>query len=214
MKKTFAAIFSFSVFLLTAQKVQAQKTSFLVYGGPNLSTMYSASKGAGNFKSVLGFDFGFAAQFAWKDDFYFQPGIRFGTKGAKLPSGIKVKTVYTEIPINVVYMQPFGEGSFIGGAGPYFAFGSGGSITKTSGRSLDVIYKSNISVAEDTSGNVYLKRFDAGVNLMLGYELKSRLQFFLNVQWGILNIAPRVDGKNPDIRLRNIEPAFSVGYRF
>ncbi len=214
MKKTFAVIFLNAMLLICVQKTQAQKTSFLVYGGPNLSTFYSTTSGAGNFKSVAGFDFGFAVQIPSFDDFYIQPGLFFDTKGAKLPSGINVKTVYTDIPVNLYYIQPFDNGSFVGGVGPYIAFASGGSVTNTNGQNASLVYKNNISLSEDSSHNVYLKRFDAGLNLSLGYEFKSRLQLFLDVQWGLLNIASKVNGKAPDHRLHNIQPAFCVGYRF
>ena len=99
MKKTFAIFFSSVLFLLTVQKVQAQKTTFSVYGGPNFSTFYSTTNGAGNFKSVAGFDFGFAVQIPYRPDFYFQPGICFDTKGSTLPSGTKVKKICKGISV-------------------------------------------------------------------------------------------------------------------
>ena len=214
MKKTFK-VFALSIVLITIfQTIQAQKTTFSVYGGANFSKIYSSSGGAGTFGSVGGFNFGFQAQVHTFGSFYLQPGISVITKGSKYPSGVRVKSVYTNIPVNLTFITPVADGNFLAGAGVYFGIGSGGSVTNTSGRNLKLYYKSNISDSEKATGNIYLKRMDIGLNTVLGYEFHNKLSLVFNAQFTMFNMAPKVGGKTPANKLYYVEPAIVVGYRF
>jgi hypothetical protein len=58
-----------------------------------------------------------------------------------------------------------------------------------------------------------LKRFDAGGNLLAGYEFANKLSFQLNAQLGLVNINPEISGSDKT-KYRNTGFGVSLGYRF
>ena len=110
-----------------------------------------------------------------------QLGLKYGLeyigKGAKFPgaqgpgvSGFNLN--YIEIPLDIVYHYPLGPGSVRGGLGPYFAEGIGGG-------GPNGIY------GENAGG---FRRFDAGMNFMIGYKLSMGLSLDLSYDLGLSNI--------------------------
>lgn len=71
---------------------------------------------------------------------------------------------------------------------------------------------SNFSGKDNTFG--LGKPFDAGANLLFGYEFANRFSVQMNGQLGMLNLAPKYDGRKPEEVIRNNSFGISVGYKF
>src|SRR6202012_329115 len=102
-----------------------------------------------------------------------RPGIEYIGKGAKFPGGnFNLNLNYLEIPIDVVAHVPAGPGDAHFGLGPYFAQGIGGG-------GPNGIY------GQDAGG---FKRFDAGLNLLLGYRFDNGIAIDLGYDLGLANV--------------------------
>ncbi|MCD2422753.1 PorT family protein [Niabella pedocola] len=164
------------------------------------------------------------------DEFYVQPGALFSTKGFKTDNSYfggnaningKASASYIEVPVNFLYKPELGSGKLLLGAGPYVAYGVGGKWdAKASGGNASISSDGSLEFkgdSKDASGGdklVYGKPFDAGANLLFGYEFANKLSFQLNGQLGLLNIEPKNDGKKPDAKMKNTGFGISVGYKF
>ncbi|MFN2457501.1 MAG: outer membrane beta-barrel protein [Chitinophagaceae bacterium] len=121
-------------------------------------------------------------------------------------NGDKVKIHYLEVPVNFVYKPMLGTGNLLLGFGPYAAFGIGGNVNA---REIEFTEKFNTSSAPQ------FKRFDAGGNLLAGYEFANNLSFQLNTQLGMINIRPENDQNRSDkSKWKNTGFGVSLGYRF
>lgn len=155
------------------------------------------------------------------DYFSFQPGLFYSSKGYKaevmttdingeeVPITVTSHLNYLELPLNVLYKVPMGNGKFFGGFGPYLAYGIGGKVKAKNENTgvaaeVDVKFKNESSV---TSNEVYVKPFDAGANITAGYELDMGLLFSANFSLGLLNTSPYQYQKE-----RNYYFGISVGY--
>lgn len=117
-------------------------------------------------------------------------GLEFTNKGYKYDyDGFKetVHANYLQLPIHVGYKMNIAEGTkFVLHAGPYLAYGVGGS--------------------KDYFGDGGAKRFDAGLGLGVGLELN---QFVVGVgdDFGLVNVFDQGHSKN-------MNACLSVGYKF
>jgi hypothetical protein len=156
-------------------------------------------------KLIPGVNLGANVEIPVATDFYVQPGLLFSTKGAKGDGTIdkKWKLSCLEIPINFLYKPALGDGKLLMGFGPYAAFGLGGKY-KTGNTSTDIKFGGD---------PCQIKRFDAGANLLAGYEFSNRLSFQLNAGLGVVNLANRLPGDDKS-SLKNTGFGISAGYRF
>ena len=107
-----------------------------------------------------------------------QPGLSLQGKGSKSKDGadeVKGNIMYLELPVNFVYYVPAGSGNIFLGAGPYAAYALSAK-NKINGISTDV----NFGNGADEDG---VKRFDAGLNFLLGYKLSNG--FLINGGYGL-----------------------------
>ncbi|HRN55766.1 MAG TPA: PorT family protein, partial [Agriterribacter sp.] len=115
-----------------------------------------------------------------------------------------------------------GSDKLLLGAGPYAAYGIAGTSKAKSGATaveLDAKFKNKISAAEYATtllnAAYYLKPFDFGGNVLIGYELNSGFSLQLNGQLGLSPINPEVDGVAADkSKWKNMGFGASLGYRF
>ena len=155
-----------------------------------------------------GFHAGFNLLMPIAPEIYFQPGVLFSTKGAKLGGNEERRISYVEVPLNLVYRGQLGNNFVLLGLGPYAAFGIGGKYT-IAGVDNDLRFTNSIAIWDPRA----LRRFDAGANIFAGYELGIGLYLQLNAQMGLMKINP--DILLPDARSwRNTGFGLSVGYRF
>ncbi|MBO9595063.1 MAG: PorT family protein [Niabella sp.] len=162
------------------------------------------------------------------DEFYVQPGALFSTKGYKTDNSYfdgnantnsKVTASYIEVPVNLLYKPELGSGKLLLGVGPYVAYGVGGKWdSKFSSGNTSISTDGSVEFKgdyDDRSGGdkrVYGKPFDAGANLLFGYEFANKLSFQLNGQLGLLNAKAKNDPRYNSVK--NTGFGISVGYKF
>lgn len=168
-------------------------------------------------------------------DLYVQPGLFFSTKGFRKgwASEMDAEAYYIEAPVAVIYKLRFGPGKLLLGAGPYLAYGTGGKWhtpqrwAATGGGSTNLIFAmdGSLEFANDASydnyhfiapGSVmtYGKPFDYGVTGLIGYELFDKFSLRFSGQYGVANIAPKVDGQKTTDEIRNSGLGLSLAYFF
>ena len=202
---------------LFASSIFAQTTSFGLRGGVNFQNINGKDILDNKLKNKAtpGFNIGVNAEIPVGIDFYVQPGILFTTKGAKLEdSDDKIALSYIEVPINFIYKPAIGTGRLIMGFGPYVAFAVDGKYKPEDGDDVDIKFKSKVTTDEYLA-DPYLKRIDAGGNLLFGYEFANKLSLQLNAQLGLININPKIEGVDDDpSSSKNTGFGVSLGYRF
>ena len=153
-----------------------------------------------------GFNAGVNAEIPVGIDFYLQPGLLFSTKGAKYDfQGVEAtQTIsYLELPVNFLYKPELGEGRLLLGFGPYAAYAVGGKI-KGGGTDIDMEFGNEVGET---------KPFDAGANLLAGYEFSNNFSFQLNAGLGLINMYNRPTGDS-ETSVKNTGFGVSLGYRF
>lgn len=194
---------------------QAQ-TSFGLRAGVNFTNINGKADDGSKFENKMktGFHVGATADIPVAPDFYIQPGALFSTKGSHIgKTDGKWNLSYLEIPVNLLYKPVLGSGRLLLGFGPYYAFAIGGNV-KQGTNETDITFKNEITVTESAT-SAYMKRGDAGANLLAGYELSSKISFQLNAQLGLLNLRPETVGTDTDKgQTKNTGFGVSVGYKF
>src|SRR6476469_1229704 len=169
----------------------AQAQNARIQAGVNLANVTVTNDGSINKANMLtSFQFGVAGDAHIARVLYLQPGILFTGKGSKVEIGrpgdnLYIKQTsnpfYIEVPVNFVVKLPFNsESHFFFGAGPYGAIGIAGKA-KTEKNVLGFVtnYENKIEFSNDDpstfeeeegTGIGVLKRFDYGVNGVVGVE--------------------------------------------
>lgn len=157
--------------------------------------------------------------------FYFQPLVRYVTKGAYLrplpykpgilvESANQLKLHYLELPMNFVLKYPLAMGKIVIGAGPYVAYGLGGSYD------LDLMYNGSVLSTDSHSiefnykdrgiaPGAQLNRFDAGANVTVGIEFNNLMVLGANLSRGYTNI-----DRTSSARITNSYFSVSLGILF
>jgi hypothetical protein len=231
-KPTLLSSLAVALFMFVSLSIQAQ-TVFGVRAGVNLSSIgyVDESDDKQDTEAIPTFQIGITVDMPVATDFYLQPALLYSGKGFKQDGGwlagsdneFKAKVSYVELPVNLLYKPQLGTGNLLLGAGPYLAYGTGGKweaegqlivgdivLSESEG---DVIFKNDVKDGE--FGNyLYGKPWDYGANVMLGYEFPQQFSVQLNAQFGIANLQPDIDGRQPNGHIRNNSYGISVGYRF
>jgi len=193
---------------LTAIVYGQSKTTFGIRTGVNFQNLNGKYEDGSklDYKLKTGFNAGVNAEIPVGIDFYLQPGLLFSTKGAKYEMAnvdVKRNLSYIEIPVNFLYKPELGDGRILLGFGPYAAFAVGGSV-KSGNNDIDIEFGNELGET---------KRFDAGANLLAGYEFSNKLSFQLNAGLGLVNMYNRPDNDN-NTTVKNTGFGVSLGYRF
>ncbi len=195
LKLILLLLLSFFVFTSNAQ-------TFGVKGGLNLASLSFSEDVDNSIKSLLGVHVGPVAEFELQEGLYFNTGLLFSLKGAKMKYGEESASTslnYLEIPLNVAYKFSTGEKSkFFAQAGPYLGYALSGK-TKYGGESESINFK------EDG-----LKRFDFGLGVGLGIELGSIVPS-VSYQLGLSNLN---DDSEMDVKVKNKVFQISIAYMF
>jgi len=201
------------------------KTRVGVTAGLNVSKFNASGEGAPSFDFKAGFQAGVVADFGITDKFSIMPELLFAQRGTKyselidddVTGSFSMTLNYLQLPINAAYKFDVGNGSklFVF-AGPYFGYGvsASGKITGKSqgvevGVPFTVKFGSNPDNANDEDMAVYLKSFDVGVNVGVGYEYEK---IFCKLQYnhGFSNLL----NDSGSASMKNMNIAVSVGYYF
>lgn len=206
--------------------VSKAQVSYGVRAGINLQNLDSKWPNGDDMKYYLktGFHVGATAEIYIASDFYIQPGLLFSTKGARSKNRwnakeTKISISYIEVPVNFLYKPALGPGKLLIGVGPYLAMAIGGHVKKDD-QNGKVKIKNEITSLDWSNAPYepifYARRFDAGGNLLLGYEFTKKITVQLNAQLGLTDIAPEIywDGSYDKSQDKNIGFGISVGYRF
>src|SRR4030095_26237 len=194
--------------LLTLPALAQSDVTYGIRAGVNFQNLNGKDIDGDKLENDLktGFNAGVNAEIPVGIDFYLQPGLLFSTKGAKYDiqgTEITRNISYLELPINFLYKPELGEGHLLLGFGPYAAYALGGKI-KGGGTDIDIEFGNEIGET---------KPFDAGANLLAGYEFSNNLSFQLNAGLGLINMYNRQDGDSKS-SVKNTGFGVSLGYRF
>ena len=152
-------------------------------------------------KALPGFTLGVGMDYAFTDNWSFQPGLMISSKGYKYKEeGWKSTTrpIYLDIPLLAAYKFSVAEGvKIVIDAGPYLAIGVGGKYKDDDDDDWKIF---------DEDGENW-KRFDLGIQYGIGLELSDRYLINLTGQNGFIDVADGGDAKNMSF-------AIGVGYRF
>jgi hypothetical protein len=218
-----AIILMLTASLAIAQGPGGQGTAFGVLGGVNFQTLSGKNFTGDKLENdlIIGYHAGLNIQIPIAPEFYFQPGVLFSTKGAKIVNDPMTRTInlsYIEVPLNLVYKGLLGNGYVMVGFGPYVGYAFKGTDKFEVGSisyENDIEFVNVVDASNDLLGS-YFKALDAGANIFAGYELAGGLFFQLNTQLGLLKINPE-DNRLPDDNKReykNTGYGVSLGYRF
>ena len=207
---------------LLSIQVQAQSmtrnatgTTIGLRAGVNFQTLNGKDVSGNSLENNIntGFHAGLNAEIPVGTGSYLQPGILYSRKGAELQSGSRdeIKLNYIEVPVNFVYKPLVGLGNMVLGFGPYVAYAINGNVEQ-GGSSRNIDFDAAYNVNDPTT---QFKKFDAGGNLLAGYEFANRMSVQVNAQLGLVDI----NKENPthaddQTRWRNTGFGLSVGYRF
>ena len=208
-----AAVFSTGAGAQSMVKTEG-KTTFGIRAGVNFQNINGKDASDADLKNdlITGFHAGVNAEIPVGTGFYVQPGVLYSTKGAEFPGEAKVKLSYLEVPVNLVYKPVLGKGNLVLGFGPYVGFGLNGKIEAANGTETDLDFGADYNASNPAT---YLKSFDAGGNLLAGYEFANKVVLQLNAQLGLVNINKDATGVTADpTRYRNTGFGASLGYRF
>ena len=220
--RLFTSLFILALSVTFASAQDSPKTSFAIIGGANLQNMTGKAYNGDKLNNdmLLGYHIGFNAQIPIAQQFYFQPGLLYSTKGSKTKSELSNSTTsinYLEMPLNIVYKAACSKGSFMVGVGPYVAYGLKGKV-KTTGDAVtvetNIEFKNTIELTDPLDVPFY-KGFDAGANAFAGYEMANGVFCQLNMQLGLLKINSEYS-EYPDDKtsVKNTGFGLSTGYRF
>lgn len=221
MKKTL----SICTLMLFAGLASAQTTKFGIKAGFT-SAKLSATSGSlsSNTDAVKNFYGGVFAE-AEFGQISFQPGLAYITKGGgssdyaatSSTSSISAKSTlnfnYLELPLNVLYNVKLKPGKIFFGGGPYLAYGLSGTAkveATTYNASGAVVSRNNVS--EDVtwgSGTNDVKRFDVGLNALVGFRLNNGLELNLGLGAGLGNLS-----NDSSVSIKNQTLSAGLGYFF
>ena len=171
-------------------------------------------------KLTPGFHFGGNVTFPIISDVSVQGGLLYSLKGTKqniITDDITKTTMlsYIELPVSILYRPQLGDGHLLIGAGGYGSCGiSGRERAKNGTITIELPVKFLADATEEPTSYAYYKRFDAGVNALLGYELFNGIFFQLEGQLGLLEINSDYGLPNDQTSKKNFGFGVSAGYRF
>lgn len=232
MKKK-AIILCTTLLSLFAINSQAQKkSSAIIRGGVNFANVSVNNDGdVDDAKNLTSWQVGVIGDFYLAPILYLQPGVIFSGKGTKTQVGeegdanwwkASSNPMYIEVPVNLVFKTPGKSIRFFAGAGPYLGIGVAGKH-KIEGAIGGVAFESkdNIEFSDDDpttfdveegAGFGILKRFDYGLNGLIGIETSNMV---IGAHYG-LGLAKLQSGADSDEDRNNKHRVFSVtvGFKF
>jgi hypothetical protein len=210
----------------------SQQSRAILKAGVNLANVSITDNGNIDDANMLtSFQVGLVGDIHVTSLLYFQPGLVFTGKGSKIEIGRPSENLYMkqtsnpfyiEVPVNFVIKLPFNnESHFFVGAGPYGAIGIAGKA-KSDANVLGFTSSSEHNIefsnddpstfgAEEGAGLGVLKRFDYGLNGIIGIEGKKLV---LSAGYG-LGLAKLQSGSNSgeDNNNKHRVLSFTVGVK-
>jgi len=183
---------------------------FGMKAGLNLSKLTTTAGALSSSKFLPGYNFGGVLDVRLDSNLFFQPGILISSKGGDNEYALgnfvgtaKIRLNYIEVPVNFLYHMAAGVGKVFLGGGPYLAYG----FSSNSDLTGDGNASGQNQFGDGTFG---LKRLDAGLNFMAGYQLKQGFAIDVNYGLGLANLS---NGNNTS-NTKNSVVGISLGYFF
>ncbi|MDR1201440.1 MAG: PorT family protein [Tannerellaceae bacterium] len=205
----------FCLMVIAAISANAQAQALPLEGVVGLN-----SSNMGDIGSKIGFHLGVKTDIALpsvSNGVYANAGALLSSKGASVKIydiTYKVDAYYLEIPVHIGYKTALNDDFFLyGEAGPYLAFGLFGKA------GVDKEKYNTFGSAEEGG----LKRFDLGLGIKVGLEIKKKYTLSIGYDWGFID-ASRNSGEdggydeelemdmNPTMKNTNF--SISFGYKF
>ena len=230
MKKKIV-IFSLALIGLFTSSVHAQKSSAILRGGLNLANVsINDDGGIDDAKTLTSFQVGIIGDLKLLPILSLQPGLIFTGKGTKTHSGDENDATwyhatsnpyYLELPVNLVFKTPTGPVKFFAGAGPYIAMGIAGK-KKVRGSFLGSDFSSESTIEwsdddpttfdyEEGAGFGIMKRFDYGLNGLIGIETKN-LVVSANYGLGLAKLQSGSDSEDNNKNKHRVL-SFTLGFK-
>lgn len=203
MKKVFLSVVALMIAGVTFGQVQ-----WGIVAGPQFSSVNTRFAGGSKETSSIrvGLRAGVTVDIPIGDDFYVGTGLLYANRGGKFKHDLgKVDLSYLQLPVNFMFKPEVGSGRLVLALGPYVALGLGGKYK-------DLPILGDPKAFKDEATAVYkLKRFDAGGNFQVGYEMPIGLYFGLNGDLGMVNA---FDNTSNDRKFKMSSFGVSIGYKF
>lgn len=196
------------VVILTLVAGVSAQVNVGIKGGVNLSNYYGDELTDKNAK--VGFHVGVMGEYETSYNVALQTGLFFTTKGLKTENPeweaeYTENLMYLQLPVHFAYKVDVTPGTrVVFHAGPYIAYGVGGSRKASVGSITGEWDVDNIF----GDGETQYKPFDAGLGLGVGAEF-GQILFDLGWDMGLVNFSRATDGD-----LKNQNAYLSVGFRF
>ncbi|MEO9147099.1 MAG: porin family protein [Ginsengibacter sp.] len=214
-------IITLGTFLFTTAQSQVY-----VQGGLNLANISNANSGSVNKNNTLAtFNAGILARSNSSGILAVESGLLLDGRGAKVEGGsgntnykVTFNPLYLELPVNLVVRVPIGSDAnlFING-GPYIAMGiagkskSEGQLGGISGSQTQNIKFTSADPNADDQAYSKLKRYDYGLNIGAGVDLKKIL---LKVNYGYgmakINSMQTDNGENDKDKYRTLSVSLGI----
>lgn len=183
------------------------QTKWGIIAGPQFSSFTTKADNVSKETSDLTTNLraGITVDIPLAEEFYIGTGLLYSGRGGK-ESPVKANLSYLQVPVNFLFKPEVGAGKLNLGVGPYFAYGVGGKYKATI-NNVEVTTKA----FDDEAGTGKLKKFDAGLGIVAGYELPVGLYLGLNADLGLVNAYDNTDNGRS---WKNTSFGVSVGYKF
>jgi hypothetical protein len=203
--------------LYTTQNATAQQSKKITFSGEaGINRQTINASGNLIFFQQGAFETGFTAGVNMRvklgAGFYIEPGLHFTQKGSG--GSLPLTLYYAELPVNIIFNPSLANGKLFIGVGGYYAYATGGYHYR--GNKIAVTFSdSALYKGLAYPEPIILKHSDAGINVLAGYKITSKLYAKLTGQWGLVNFSPYYRDLRPANNVFKTHGfTFSLGYTF
>ena len=192
------------LFLVSATINFAQSQIGLQIGGDLSYQRNSVSQAQKNSSKLGGFVIGAVSDIKLQNNWYFRPEFNYIQKGFVVKgteNEVRGSLYYLEVPMNLTYNMKTSLGKVFIGAGPSLGYGVYGKVTEA-GNTFYARF-------DGRNEGYHYKRFDFGLNFILGYQFNSGSFFSAGYNNGLTDVDTNI-GDNSE--LRNKYFFLKIGY--
>lgn len=204
------------------------KSQVYIQGGLNLANISTTKSGSADKNNILAtFNAGVLARSNSSGILAVESGLLLDGRGAKVQRGsgntnykVTFNPLYLELPVNLVVRVPLGSiGNIFINGGPYVAMGVAGKskfegqLGSISGSHTENIKFTSTDPTADDQAYSKLKRFDYGLNVGVGVDLRKVL-LKVNYGYGLAKINSMQTDNNANDKYKYRTLSISLGIPF
>lgn len=197
-------VFILSVSLMTLSTVSFAQTTFGIKAGLQSTSLNIKLEGDDEDANLNGTSTGFViggvADVKFSGNWSFQPQLLFAMKNGSLLTEAKTNIFTIDVPLNILYRH---NGFFVG-VGPNFSYGLSAKGKPYGGGDEQDFYE------EEGGDEAVLKRFEFGVNGLMGYDFPGGFTLSANFTPGLTNQLNQDEDAKVNTRMFGI----NFGYMF